>query len=68
MKPRLAALLPVFPVFLCYVLSFVYLAIYWNNHHHMLHATERVTGSDPVGQPASAVLAVADPVRHSLDG
>jgi uncharacterized membrane protein len=40
-----AALLPVFPVFLCYVLSFIYLAIYWNNHHHMLHATERVTGA-----------------------
>jgi uncharacterized membrane protein len=32
------------PVFLSYVLSFVYLAIYWNNHHHLLHATERVTG------------------------
>ena len=32
------------PVFLAYVLSFVYLGIYWNNHHHMLHATTRVTG------------------------
>ena len=31
-------------VFLSYVLSFVYLGIYWNNHHHMLHATERVSG------------------------
>ncbi len=40
-----AALLPVLPVFLCYVLSFLYLAIYWNNHHHMLHATQRVTGA-----------------------
>jgi uncharacterized membrane protein len=40
-----AALNPVLPVFLSYVLSFVYLAIYWNNHHHMLHATERVTGA-----------------------
>src|ERR687884_9699 len=39
-----AALLPLWPVFLSYVLSFVYLGIYWNNHHHMLHATERVTG------------------------
>ena len=44
-EPTPAALLPVFPVFLCYVLSFIYLAIYWNNHHHMLHATERVTGA-----------------------
>jgi uncharacterized membrane protein len=32
------------PVLLSYVLSFVYLGIYWNNHHHMLHATERITG------------------------
>jgi len=40
-----AALNPLLPVFLSYVLSFVYLAIYWNNHHHMLHATQRVTGA-----------------------
>jgi TMEM175 potassium channel family protein len=39
-----AALRPLFPVFTAYVLSFVYLGIYWNNHHHMLHATRRVTG------------------------
>ena len=35
---------PVLPVFLSYVLSFIYVGIYWNNHHHMLHATRRVTG------------------------
>ncbi|HJU23512.1 MAG TPA: TMEM175 family protein [Casimicrobiaceae bacterium] len=40
----LAALAPVIPVFLAYVLSFVYVGIYWNNHHHMLHATSKVTG------------------------
>lgn len=40
----LAALKPLVPVFLAYVLSFVYLAIYWNNHHHMLHATRKVNG------------------------
>ena len=39
-----AALRPILPVFLTYVLSFVYLAIYWNNHHHMLHATEHING------------------------
>ena len=39
-----AALQPLLPVFLSYVLSFVYLGIYWNNHHHMLHAAERVSG------------------------
>ena len=41
----LEALVPLVPVFLSYVLSFVYLGIYWNNHHHMLHATHRVTGA-----------------------
>lgn len=40
----LPALLPVLPVFLSYVLSFIYLGIYWNNHHHMLHTTHSVTG------------------------
>ena len=39
-----SALRPLMPVLLSYVLSFVYLGIYWNNHHHMLHATQRVTG------------------------
>lgn len=39
------ALMPLVPVFLSYVLSFVYLGIYWNNHHHMLHASQKVTGS-----------------------
>jgi uncharacterized membrane protein len=38
------ALTPVIPVFLSYVLSFIYVGIYWNNHPHMLHATRRVTG------------------------
>ena len=38
-------LLPLLPVFLNYVLSFVYVGIYWNNHHHMLHATSKVTGA-----------------------
>jgi uncharacterized membrane protein len=43
-RTELASLWPLWPVFLSYVLSFVYLGIYWNNHHHMLHATERVSG------------------------
>jgi uncharacterized membrane protein len=41
----LAALRPLLPVLLSYVLSFVYLGIYWNNHHHMLQCTRRVTGA-----------------------
>jgi uncharacterized membrane protein len=40
----LAALRPLAPVFLSYLLSFVYLGIYWNNHHHMLHVTREVSG------------------------
>ena len=40
----LAALRPLVPVFLTYVLSFVILGIYWANHHHMLHATSRIDG------------------------
>jgi uncharacterized membrane protein len=40
----LAALSALWPVFLSYILSFIYIGIYWNNHHHMLHVTRRVTG------------------------
>ncbi|WP_233802191.1 TMEM175 family protein [Paraburkholderia sp. HP33-1] len=40
----LAALRPVVPVFCAYVLSFVYVGIYWNNHHHMFHAVQKVNG------------------------
>lgn len=39
-----AALAPLIPVFVSYVLSYVYVGIYWNNHHHMLHATRTVNG------------------------
>ncbi|HEX6435149.1 MAG TPA: TMEM175 family protein [Gemmatimonadales bacterium] len=41
---ELAALRALFPVFLSYVLSFIYLGIYWNNHHHMLSVTHQVSG------------------------
>jgi uncharacterized membrane protein len=42
---EMSALRPVVPLFLSYVMSFVYLGIYWNNHHHMLAVTRRVSGS-----------------------
>jgi uncharacterized membrane protein len=42
---ELASLRPLWPVFLSYALSYVNLGIYWNNHHHMLHATERISGN-----------------------
>lgn len=38
------ALLPLAPVFLSYVLSFLYVGIYWNNHHHLLHTVTKVNG------------------------
>ena len=41
---ELAALRPVLPVLLSYILSFIYLGIYWNNHHHLFQATEEVSG------------------------
>jgi uncharacterized membrane protein len=41
---ELSALLPLWPVFLSYVLSFIYIGIYWNNHHHMLHAVHEISG------------------------
>ena len=44
-----AALAPMIPIFLTYLLSFVFVAIYWNNHHHMFHAVHHVTGVAVVG-------------------
>lgn len=40
----LAELRPLIPTFLCYVLSFIFLGIYWNNHHHLIQATQHVSG------------------------
>ena len=40
-----AALLPLLPIFLSYILSFVYLGIYWNNHHHLIKAAPRINGA-----------------------
>jgi TMEM175 potassium channel family protein len=42
---NLDAFRPLLPAFLTYVLSYVYLGIYWNNHHHMMHAIDRVNGA-----------------------
>jgi len=42
--PGLEALRPMLPVLMNYVLSFIYVGIYWNNHHHLFHATKQVTG------------------------
>ena len=54
--------------FASYVISFVYLGIYWNNHHHLLHAVDAGRRPHPVGQSGPAVLALAHSVRRRLDG
>ncbi len=41
---ELSALRPLVPVFLSYILSFVFIGIYWNNHHHLLHASQKIDG------------------------
>jgi uncharacterized membrane protein len=48
-------------VFLSYVLSFIYVGIYWNNHHHLMHPVSKLPAAR-CGQSAPAVLAVADPI------
>ena len=45
----IAVLKPLLPVFLTYALSFIYLGIYWNNHHHLLKAAGRVNGASSTG-------------------
>ena len=44
-EATLAALLPLWPKILCYAMSFVFIGIYWNNHHHLWHVVERVNGA-----------------------
>jgi uncharacterized membrane protein len=43
-NPSLSALAPMLPIFLTYILSFIYVGIYWNNHHHMFHVATRING------------------------
>ncbi|MFN8580337.1 MAG: TMEM175 family protein [Gemmatimonadaceae bacterium] len=61
------AIRPLLPVFLTYVLSFVNLGIYWNNHHHLLHTVQRTSGGI-VGELASPVLALVGSVHDRVDG
>ena len=43
--PTFEGLIPLFPVFVSYLISFIYLGIYWNNHHHLLHSIKKVSGT-----------------------
>src|SRR5580765_5079757 len=64
---RLQDLIPLLPVFLSYVLSFLYVGIYWNNHHHMLQASTAVTGG-MLWANLHLLLAIIVSVRHRMDG
>ena len=64
----LAALRPLLPVFLSYVLSFVYVGIYWNNHHHLLHACAHVNGAVLWANLHLLFWLSLIPVRDGLDG
>ena len=65
---ELSALWELGPIFLSYVLSFAYVGIYWNNHHHLLACREARKRRHALGQFASAVLAFAVSLHHRLDG
>ncbi|MBK4738516.1 TMEM175 family protein [Noviherbaspirillum pedocola] len=43
-SPDFGAMLPLWPVFMSYILSFVYIGIYWNNHHHLIHVVQEISG------------------------
>ena len=62
------ALKPILPVFLTYLLSFVYLGIYWNNHHHLLHAVNKVNGKILWAEFKFIVLALPFSICNRLDG
>ena len=64
----LASLQPLLPVFISYILSFIFVGIYWNNHHHMLHAASKVSGPVLWANIAPAFLALTDSFCNRLDG
>ncbi len=64
----LSALRSLEPVFFSYVLSFIHIGIYWNNHHHMLHVTQQVSGAILRAKPSPALLALALSLRDRMDG
>jgi uncharacterized membrane protein len=67
-EPTLHALAESATGLLTYLLSFVYLGIYWNNHHHLFQLVDRVRVGSAVAQPAPALLAIARALYDRLDG
>ena len=65
---QLGAMRPLIPVFLSYVLSFIYIGIYWNNHHHLLHATQHVNGATLWANLHLLVLAFSHTIHNRLGG
>jgi uncharacterized membrane protein len=65
---NLAALRPLIPVFLSYILSFIYLGIYWNNHHHLFQIVQYVNGRVLWCSSTFIILAVTNSLFHCLDG
>ena len=63
----LLALQPLISVFLSYILSFVYIGIYWNNHHHLMHAARHVNGSI-LWANLHLLFWLIDTICHRLDG
>ena len=64
----LASLQPLLPVFLSYVLSFAYIGIYWNNHHHLFRAVKHVSGKVLFGEFAPAFLPFFIAICDRMDG
>ncbi len=64
MRRRWHALSELWPVFLSYVLSFIYVGIYWNNHHHMFKTVERINGKVMWANLHLPVLDLAVSVRR----
>ena len=60
------SLIECFPAFITYVLSFVYVGIYWANHHHLIHAVNRLTKTS-LGQSSLDLLDVSDSFWHRMD-
>lgn len=63
-EPTLAALAPLWPTILSYVLSFIFIGIYWNNHHHLWQVVETVTGAVLLGAGAAALTAACSTVAQ----